>query len=95
MKDSGSVKHDPLDVLGFMSRGGRNGGSVSKDRDSTINLGLRSLALDIPLAALANNMLNVRLNLSLALNNAELPGSELHLRENFIDAVNITRIACK
>ena len=78
-----------------MSRGGRIGGSVLKDRDSTINLGLQNLALDIPLAALANNMLNVRLKLSLALINVELPGSELHLRENFIDAVNITRIACK
>ena len=62
-----------------MLRGGRIGGSVSKDRNSTINLGLRNLALDIPLAALANNMLNVRLKLSLALNNLELPGSEIAL----------------
>ena len=78
-----------------MSRGRRIGGSISKDRESTTNLGLHSLALDIPLAALANNMLNVRLKLLLALNYVELPGSELHLRKNFIDAVNITRIACK
>jgi hypothetical protein len=73
----------------------RIGGWASEDRDSTTNLGLRSLALDIPLAALANNILNVRLKLSLALDNLELPRLELHLRENFIDAVDITRIACE
>jgi hypothetical protein len=38
-------------------------------------------------------MLNVRLELMLALYYVELPRSELNLRENFIDAVNITRIA--
>ena len=38
-------------------------------------------------------MLNVRLELLLALNYVELPRSELNLRENFIDAVNITKIA--
>ena len=40
-------------------------------------------------------MLNVRLELSLAEKYVKLPRSELNLRENFIDAVNITRIACE
>ena len=78
-----------------MSRGRRIEGSVPEDRVPTTNLGLHDLALDIPLAALANNMLNVRLKLSLASIYVELPGSELNLRQNFIDAVDITRIACQ
>ena len=49
---------------------------------------------DIPLAALANNMLNVRLDLSLAFGYG-VRETGANLRENFIDAVDITRIACE
>ena len=66
---------------------------IDRDQRTTINLGPQPGELDLPLAALANNMLNVRLELMLALYYVELPRSELNLRENFIDAVNITRIA--
>lgn len=61
---------------------------------TTTVLGLDTLEFDIPLAALANNILNVRLDLSLALNCVEVLGSGLNLRENFIDAVDVTTIAC-
>ena len=53
------------------------------------------VVFDIPLAALANNMLNVRLRSPLALKSVQLPGSGSNLRENFIDAVDVTRISCE
>jgi hypothetical protein len=60
------------------------------DRDTT-SPGLGYLDRnDIPLAALANNMLNVRLVSLLALLFDAVCGLNANLRENFIDAVDIT-----
>jgi len=66
-----------------------------RDERTTADLGPQPSEFDIPLAALANNILNVRLEFSLALNYVEIPGSKLNLRENLIDAVDVTKIACE
>jgi hypothetical protein len=50
---------------------------------------------DIPLAALANNMLNVRLDSLLALLFGGVCRLDANLRENFIDTVDITRVMCQ
>ena len=70
-------------------------GSRNRDERTTANLGPQPGEVDIPLAALANNMLNVRLESWLALNYVEMPVSEPNLRENFIDAVDIAKVECE